>query len=54
MSQPFAALGVSTPLVEVLDRLGIRSPYPIQELVLREIGTGTSPRAVSTWTRSAT
>jgi superfamily II DNA/RNA helicase len=36
MSQQFAALGVSAPLVEVLDRLGIKSPFAIQDLVLRE------------------
>ena len=35
MSQLFAALGVSAPLVEVLDRLGIKSPFAIQDLVLR-------------------
>ena len=36
MSQPFAALGVSPPLVGVLDRLGITSPFAIQDLVLRD------------------
>ena len=30
MSQSFAALGVSAPVVEVLDRLGITSPFAIQ------------------------
>jgi ATP-dependent RNA helicase RhlE len=40
MSQPFAALGVSPPLVEVLDRLGITSPFAIQDLVLRDALAG--------------
>ena len=40
MSQPFAALGVSPPLVEVLDRLGIASPFAIQDLVLRDALAG--------------
>ena len=40
MSQPFTALGVSAPLVEVLERLGIRSPFAIQDLVLRDALAG--------------
>src|SRR4051794_41651369 len=40
MSQQFAALGVSAPLVEVLDRLGITSPFAIQDLVLRDALAG--------------
>jgi len=40
MSQPFAVLGVSPPLVKVLDRLGITSPFAIQELVLRDALAG--------------
>ena len=40
MSQPFAALGVSPPLVKVLDRLGITSPFAIQELVLPDALAG--------------
>ena len=40
MSQLFAALGVSAPLVEVLDRLGIKSPFAIQDLVLRDALAG--------------
>src|SRR5207248_3612199 len=40
MSQPFAALGVSPPLVEVLDRLGITSPFAIQDLVLPDALAG--------------
>src|SRR5215467_7636048 len=40
MSQSFSALGVSAPLVEVLDRLGIRSPFAIQDLVLRDALAG--------------
>jgi superfamily II DNA/RNA helicase len=36
MSQSFSALGVSAPLVEALDRLGISSPFAIQGLVLRD------------------
>jgi superfamily II DNA/RNA helicase len=34
MSQSFAALGVSAPVVAVLDRRGITSPFAIQGLVL--------------------
>ena len=40
MSQPFSALGVSAPVVRVLDRLGITSPFAIQELVLRDALAG--------------
>src|SRR5215475_179454 len=40
MSQPFAALGVSAPLVGVLDRLGITSPFAIQDLVLPDALAG--------------
>src|SRR5215475_14470105 len=40
MSQPFAALGVSAPLVGVLDRLGISSPFAIQDLVLPDALAG--------------
>jgi superfamily II DNA/RNA helicase len=40
MSQQFAALGVSAPLVEVLDRHGIKSPFAIQDLVLRDALAG--------------
>ena len=40
MSQPFAVLGVSPPLVKILDRLGITSPFAIQELVLRDALAG--------------
>jgi ATP-dependent RNA helicase RhlE len=40
MSQQFAALGVSAPLVEVLDSHGIKSPFAIQELVLRDALAG--------------
>jgi ATP-dependent RNA helicase RhlE len=40
MSQQFAALGVSAPLVEVLDRLGIKSPFAIQDLVLPDALAG--------------
>ncbi len=40
MSQPFAALGVSPPLVEVLDRRGITSPFAIQDLVLPDALAG--------------
>jgi len=40
MSQPFAALGVSAPLVEVLERRGIKSPFAIQSLVIRDALAG--------------
>ena len=40
MSQSFSALGVSAPLVEVLERLGISSPFAIQDLVLRDALAG--------------
>ena len=40
MSQPFSALGVSAPLVKALDRLGITSPFAIQDLVLRDALAG--------------
>lgn len=40
MSQPFAALGVSAPLVAVLERLGIKSPFAIQSLVLQDALAG--------------
>jgi ATP-dependent RNA helicase RhlE len=40
MSQPFAVLGVSPPLVEVLDRRGITSPFAIQDLVLPDALAG--------------
>ena len=34
MVKSFAALGVGAPVVEALARLGIRSPFAIQALVL--------------------
>jgi superfamily II DNA/RNA helicase len=40
MPETFAALGVSTPIVAVLDRLGITSPFAIQDLVLRDALAG--------------
>jgi superfamily II DNA/RNA helicase len=40
MSKPFAALGVSALLVEVLDRHGINSPFAIQDLVLPDALAG--------------
>src|SRR5262249_3144035 len=40
MSQSFSALGVSAPLVEVLDRSGVTSPFAIQGLVLRDALAG--------------
>src|SRR2546423_8300220 len=40
MSQQFAALGVSAPLAEVLDRLGVKSPFAIQDLVLPDALAG--------------
>src|SRR6516225_12480726 len=40
MSQSFSALGVSAPLVKVLDRSGITSPFAIQGLVLRDALAG--------------
>jgi ATP-dependent RNA helicase RhlE len=40
MSQSFSALGVSAPITKVLDRLGISSPFAIQELVLPDALAG--------------
>jgi superfamily II DNA/RNA helicase len=40
MSQSFAALGVSAPVVAVLDRLGISAPFAIQALVLPDALAG--------------
>ena len=40
MPQSFSALGVSAPVVEALDRLGIRSPFAIQDLVLPDALAG--------------
>jgi superfamily II DNA/RNA helicase len=40
MSQSFPALGVSAPVVRVLDRLGVTSPFAIQELVLPDALAG--------------
>jgi superfamily II DNA/RNA helicase len=40
MSQSFAALGVSAPVVAVLSRLGATSPFAIQELVLPDALAG--------------
>jgi superfamily II DNA/RNA helicase len=40
MSRSFSALGVSAPVVEVLGRLGITSPFAIQDIVLRDALAG--------------
>jgi ATP-dependent RNA helicase RhlE len=40
MSQSFSALGVSAPILAVLDRLGIKSPFAIQNLVLPDALAG--------------
>jgi superfamily II DNA/RNA helicase len=47
MSQSFSALGVSAPVVEVLGRLGIRSPFAIQTLVLPDALAGVDVLAAS-------
>ena len=47
MLQSFGALGVSAPVVEVLTRLGIRSPFPIQTLVLPDALAGVDVVAAS-------
>jgi superfamily II DNA/RNA helicase len=40
MAQSFSALGVSAPILKVLDRLGIISPFAIQSLVLPDALAG--------------
>jgi ATP-dependent RNA helicase RhlE len=47
MLQPFGALGVSAPVVEVLTRLGIHSPFAIQTLVLPDALAGVDVVAAS-------
>jgi superfamily II DNA/RNA helicase len=47
MLQPFGALGVSAPVVEVLTRLGIQSPFAIQTLVLPDALAGVDVVAAS-------
>jgi ATP-dependent RNA helicase RhlE len=47
LSQSFNALGVSVPVVEVLARLGIRSPFAIQALVLPDALAGVDILAAS-------
>jgi superfamily II DNA/RNA helicase len=47
MSQSFTALGVSAPVVGVLGRLGIRSPFAIQTLVLPDALAGVDVLAAS-------
>ena len=47
MSQSFSALGVSAPVVEVLGRLGIRSPFAIQTLALPDALAGVDILAAS-------
>jgi ATP-dependent RNA helicase RhlE len=47
MIQSFTALGVSAPVVESLERLGIRSPFAIQALVLPDALAGLDVLAAS-------
>ena len=47
MSQSFTALGVSVPVVKALARLGIRSPFAIQALVLPDALAGVDVLAAS-------
>jgi ATP-dependent RNA helicase RhlE len=47
MIQSFTALGVSAPVVETLARLGIRSPFAIQALVLPDALAGVDVLAAS-------
>jgi len=47
MIQSFTALGVSAPVVETLGRLGIRSPFAIQALVLPDALAGLDVLAAS-------
>ena len=47
MIKSFAALGVSAPVVEALARLGIRSPFAIQALVLPDALAGVDVLAAS-------
>ncbi len=47
MLQSFTALGVSAPVVEALSRLGIRSPFAIQALVLPDALAGVDVLAAS-------
>jgi ATP-dependent RNA helicase RhlE len=47
LSQSFTALGVSAPVVETLARLGIRSPFAIQALVLPDALAGIDVLAAS-------
>ena len=47
MTQPFAALGVSVPVVGALSRLGIESPFAVQSLVLPDALAGVDILAAS-------
>jgi ATP-dependent RNA helicase RhlE len=47
LTQSFTALGVSAPVVEALERLGIRSPFAIQALVLPDALAGIDVLAAS-------
>jgi superfamily II DNA/RNA helicase len=47
LSQSFTALGVSAPVTEALARLGIRSPFAIQALVLPDALAGVDVLAAS-------
>jgi ATP-dependent RNA helicase RhlE len=47
MTQPFAALGVSVPLLGALSRLGIESPFAVQSLVLPDALAGVDILAAS-------
>jgi superfamily II DNA/RNA helicase len=40
MSSPFADLGVSTAVVSALDARGIRTPFPVQRLVIGDVLAG--------------
>ena len=47
MTQSFAALGVSVPVVAALSRLGIESPFAVQSLVLPDALAGVDILAAS-------
>ena len=51
MIKSFAALGVSAPVVEALARLGIRSPFAVQALVLPDALAGVDVLAASLFAR---
>jgi superfamily II DNA/RNA helicase len=47
MQQSFSALGVSAPVVRALERRGITTPFPVQQLVLPDALAGVDVLAAS-------